>query len=199
MIPAKGFFSALTSTVEYSNETPQGISVDQKVNSKEVGAALNSLAEYLDKNLETLSGQLNTEMCQDVIESTWDETLTFVENILLPALYGVIDSNRRLLNPRQVSMINASLTTLLEFFHADGLGLSIKRMEGERYKMIKQVIQNYFEDTTRLSREYELSLMGGQDKEWLLRLVRIKSEKNQNSHKEWFEKQLSKRKELQRR
>lgn len=202
-LPAKSYFSSLISAVEYSDETASGISINVELNDRDADLALKPLAEYLDKNLEILCRSLSVPMAQEVIKRIWDEVLVVLEGIMVSPLYGRIGGERRVLNRRQVSACRWSLSILKDFFHADGEGMGIphKVLESRKYSELVNLIKYYEIGLERLKREYELSLLGGREKGYLLKLVRFRIERGGESEEEkeglrvWFESQLVKRKE----
>jgi hypothetical protein len=143
-------------------------------------------------------------MAQEVIKRIWDEILIVLESLLIAPLYGQIERERRILNRRQLSVARWTLDILKDFFHADGEGMGIphKVLESRKYTELVSLIKYYETDLTRLKREYELSLLGGREKAYLLKLIRFRNEKREGvpvGEKEeariWFESQLAKRKE----
>ena len=139
-------------------------------------------------------------MAQEVIKRTWDETLLITEQILIPTLYGQIERDRKVLNKRQVSAADWTLKILKDFFYADGGGLSNRTLETRKYADLLALINQYSIDFSRLKRDYELSLLSGREKEYLLRLIRFRIEKeddfkDKDDAKKWFDNQLVKRRE----
>lgn len=194
--------------MEYSNETASGKSINVALNDRDADEALKPLAEYLDKNLEILCRSLSTPMAQEVIKRIWDEILVVLESLLLSPLYGQIEKDRRILNRRQLSVANWTLNILKDFFHADGEGMGIphKVLESRKYTELISLLKYYETDLSRLKREYELSVLGGREKAFLLKLIRFRMEKTESlaaadkeDLKTWFEAQLVKRKELKNR
>ncbi|KAI8843746.1 hypothetical protein BC829DRAFT_363978 [Chytridium lagenaria] len=199
-VPSKSFFTPLLSTVQLSNVTAQGASIDQSVTSSEADTQLAPLTDYLNKNLEILIASLSTTMAQEVIKRVWDETLTTVERSLIPPLFGQLEKDRRWLNRRQVSMAEWAIRILKDFFHADGheLGLPLKTLENRRYADLSALVAGYHADLPRLRREYEMR----KEKELILRLVRLRIEKQEDltqgereEGRKWIETQLMSRKE----
>jgi hypothetical protein len=145
-------------------------------------------------------------MAQEVIKRIWDEILMVLESLLIAPLYGRIESDRRILNRRQLSVARWTLDILKDFFHADGEGMGIphKVLESRKYTELVSLIKYYETDLTRLKREYELSLLGGREKAFLLKLIRFRIEKEvmgvseKEELKIWFESQLAKRTEKSR-
>lgn len=208
VIPAKSYFSSLITAVEYSDQTASGVSIQRELNEREADDALKPLADYLDKNLEILCRSLSTRMAQEVIKRIWDEILLVMEFLLIAPLYGQIEKERRILNKRQLSVAGWTLSILKDFFHADGegMGIPVKVLESRKYSELMKLIKCYQNDLSRLRREYELSLLGGGEKEYLLKLLRLRIERQVNLEtaerdemKGWFENQLNARKERTRR
>ncbi|RKO97121.1 hypothetical protein CAUPRSCDRAFT_6993 [Caulochytrium protostelioides] len=202
--PSRGFFSSLTTGTQYSNETAGGVAVDKPFTGDEADSALAPLTEYLDKNLETLCISLSTLMAQEVIKRTWDEALNMIESTVVIPLYGQIESSRRVMNPRQISLAQWAVQILYDFFHADGagLGLAKKVLETRRYIQVSSLLASYGTETSRLRREYELALLGSREKEYLLRLIRFRIERPdempaavRDELRQWFEAQLVRRKQ----
>jgi C2 domain len=203
-LPSKSYFSSLMSSVEYSDLTADGKSINSQVSELEADDALGPLIQYLDKNLQTLCASLSPVMAQEVIKRTWEESVIVIEQLLLPPLFGTIDPARKLLTRRQLSMASQCLKILYEFFHADGegLGLSPQVLEIPLYVLLtKDIIKSYYAGIDRLKRDYELSVLAGKEKEHLLRLIRMHFAKDHQleDKKEWLEIALRKRKESGRR
>lgn len=146
---------------------------------------------------------MSPAIAQDVIKTTWEETVAIFESLLLPPLYGTIDATRRLLNKRQISMAKECMKILYDFFHADGegLGLSAETLATPLYNICQNLIKTYSSGFDRLKKDYEVSVMAGKEKEWVLRLIRLYIEKDSSleDKKEWFALALTKRKEIGRR
>ncbi|TPX67091.1 hypothetical protein SpCBS45565_g03990 [Spizellomyces sp. 'palustris'] len=207
-LPSKSFFSSLTTAVQYSDKTASGASIDERVSVQDADAALEPLTEYLNKNLGTLADYLSERMAQEVIRRCWDEVVSIIEWSLIPPLYGPIERDRRVLNKRQTSTATSILRILKEFFYADGQGVPLRMLETRKHKYLESLLDQYHADIGRLKREYELDLLKGRDREVILRLVRVKVEKeldgtSANEEREegrkWIETQLARRKELVRR
>ena len=198
-ISSKGYFTSLVSTIQYSDISASGHAVDAPMSNEDSDTALRPLADYLDRNLETLCRYLSTLMAQEVIKKIWDEILIQIEALMIPPLFGSIDPNRRIMNKRQLSLADWTLRIMLEFFHADGegMGIPIKTLETKKYSDVKTLIKQYHSDGARIKREYELSLLSGMEKEYLLKLARLRSEKDKGdvALKSWVESQLITRKD----
>ncbi|TPX34267.1 hypothetical protein SeMB42_g07349 [Synchytrium endobioticum] len=205
-VPANTNFSRLAqitgmAATQYSDKTVSGASIDAKIPTAEAEQAIAALTDYLNKNLETLAVNLSTKMAQNVIMATWSEVLNVIDCVIIPPLDGAIERDRRFLNKRQLSVAEVSLQVLKDFFHADGvgLGLPIRVLETRQYLQIQTLLQVYMNDSARIKREYELSLLKGQEKVYLLRLMRVRVEcdgwEKKPDDKIWFETQLAKRKE----
>ncbi|KAI8903699.1 hypothetical protein DFJ77DRAFT_429222 [Powellomyces hirtus] len=210
-LPAKSFFSSLTNSTQYSNETAAGDSIDTPISDSDADVLLDPLSEYLNKNLATLDVYLSEKMSQEVIRRCWDEIVAVIEHTLIPPLYGPIESTRRVLNTRQASMAAATLRLLKQFFHADGNGVSNRLLESRRFQLVKELVDpaTYHADIPRLQQDYERELLKGRDREMILRLVRVKVEKPDpaapldasqvEEGRAWIEKQLARRREVVRR
>jgi hypothetical protein len=127
-----------------------------------------------------------------------------IEYILIPPLFGPIETDRRIPNARQLSFIEFSLKILKDFFHADGegIGIPIATLENQKFLDIMTVMSRCGTDLPRLKRECELGIESGRNKESVLRLVRLLVEKTDSlslqekeAHKEWLQWVIEKRKE----
>jgi hypothetical protein len=200
--PSKSFFS-LATTTQFTDNTASGASVNSNMTETEADEAIFPLTDYLNKNFEVLCVSLPTRMAQESIRRIWEELLLIIEYTLIPPLFGPIEKERRLFNPRQLSLISIMLGILRDFFHADGegLGIPILSLETTKYLDIQTVLSRYTTDLDRLKRECELGIDSGRDKEVVLRLVRVlfeKDEKKTSQDKEtqrtWLNTQIQKRK-----
>ncbi|TPX74857.1 hypothetical protein CcCBS67573_g03877 [Chytriomyces confervae] len=194
-----------TGSVQYSNQTAAGVAIDKPVTPAEADSAMSPVTEYLNKNLELLCANLSPSMAHEVIKRLWEEVLLDVEYVLIPPLFGQIESSRRYLNKRQVSMCGWALSVLRSFFHADGeaLGLAYKILDSRKYLELTTLMSVYFNEVPRIKREYELSTsVNGRPKEMLMRLVRLRAEKQEeltpaerDGLRKWVDVELSRRKE----
>lgn len=193
-MPSKGFFSSLTSAVEYSDKTAAGHSISEPVVESDGVVALAPVIDYLEKNLQTLCSQLPLAMAHEVIQHIWTVVLTSSTNSLVPPLFGQIALKH--LNIRQASMASTCVSLLRDFFHGDGgeYGLELSTLDSALYMDLQELIKLYHEPILKLKREYELSLLGGKHKEHILRLVRLVSDKNSEDAK-WVDAQLVKRRD----
>ncbi|KAJ2993733.1 hypothetical protein HDV02_002096 [Globomyces sp. JEL0801] len=195
VLPSKTWLASLTSAVEYSNMTAANKPVDKPASESDAVIALQPLIEYLEKNLETLCNQIPLVMAQEVITRIWADSLVIAINLLVPPLFG--NHVQRHLNVRQTSMLKICISILRDFFHADGaeLGLSLKVLDTQTYKDLSELLDIYHLDVVKVKREYDLSMISSNDKELLLRLVRLRTEKDSEDLK-WIETQLVKRREV---
>ena len=197
-VPSSSIFQAMTVAVqynstEYSGLTAKRFNVHEPLPEHEIDNILQPLLTYLEKNLITLCDQLPSLMAKAIIERVWKETLHCCIDILVPPLYG-LHSQKELLTV-QKSFIETSVQFLKDFFHGGGgeFGLGFDLLESQRYKDFQELLWFYTKDIQKIKREYELSLVGGSEKELLLRLVRLKTESN-DAEKGWFISQLGNRK-----
>ncbi|KAJ3258354.1 hypothetical protein HK103_003642 [Boothiomyces macroporosus] len=198
VIPETSWIKSLTAAVQYSDKTNAGHSINAPVSENDAVVALQPLIEYLEKNLETLCSQIPKEMAQEVISRIWVDSLLVASNSLIPPLFGL--HSQKVLNVRQVSMIKTCIAIIRDFLHGDGgeFGLPFSTLDSPLYQDLRELISMYHFEFEKLKREYELSLLGGKDKETILRLVRLKAEKDSTELK-WIESQLVRRREQSRR
>ncbi|KAI9318895.1 hypothetical protein DFJ73DRAFT_338207 [Zopfochytrium polystomum] len=198
----QSFFSSLTGAVQYSNNTASGVSIEKTVTSGEADILLAPVTEYLDRNLSTLTDLMSPKMAKEVVKRLWDEILIVTEHVLIPPLYGQIERDRRVQNKRQVSMAEWTLRIMKEFFYAGGaeFGLSTRQLESRRFLDLSSLISIYWADLAKVKRAYELSVDQGREKEHLLRLVRLRVEKQEDfspgdreDGRKWIEVHLSRR------
>ncbi|KAJ3127782.1 hypothetical protein HK098_005781 [Nowakowskiella sp. JEL0407] len=197
----KGFFTALTAVPGLSDVTVGGVPIDKEMTHNEVNQCLKPIFEYLDKNLGILCESLSEKMAREVIRQIWEEMLTTLYHVLIPALYGEIERDRRVLVKRQTSVVQRTLRQLRDFFHADGEGFGIpkSKLETRKYQEIDLVIQAYHINIEKIKSDYEASARGaaGREKEYLLRLARLRfdrqedmAEKDKFDGRMWVHEQL---------
>ncbi|KAJ3065481.1 hypothetical protein HDU98_011149 [Podochytrium sp. JEL0797] len=203
-VKAQGYFAAAFQKTTYGNLTVAGVEIGKAVSSREADDILAPLTDYLNKNLDTLFSGLSSKMATEVIKKIWEDSLLLLEAGLIPQLYGPIEKDRKYLNKRQVSILNWTLDILKQFFHAGGadLGLPIKTLETRKYVHDAKLIDVYDRDLKKLKADYELSLIQGREKEYLLRLIRLRVERQDDlssaekeEGRKWVEVQLVNRKE----
>jgi hypothetical protein len=204
ILPSKSFFTSMTAPTQYGTMTSNSIPISQAVNAQDADTFMAPLAEYLNKNLEILCALLSPQMAQEVIKRIWNDILGILELALVPKLFGSIEKDRRVLNPRQVSMVMWQLKILRDFFHADGegLGLSMNILQTPQYEALVELLSVYHQETATLKDNHLTSMKQGQ-KELILRLLRLRMERPEHEgtleqkeeDKTWFEGVLNCRKE----
>lgn len=114
-------------------------------------------------------------MAQAVIEKIWTDVLNITVNILVPPLFGL--HSQKMLSIRQLSMAKMCLQQLREFLHADGdeFGLPFETLDSKMFVDLIELFRLYHLDVAKLRREYDRYLLVGNDKELLLRLVRLQT------------------------
>jgi hypothetical protein len=150
--------------------TVSGRVANKTVPQEEIEKELLPITDYLNKNLDTLCNNLSSKMAQKVILEIWYEILNLFENLMIPQLYGVIERDRKILNIRQISIIESSLTILFDFFNSDGDELGIpkaKLTEFPIYDEIKLIIRDYQLKIDEIIEQYEKT-----QKIYLLRILR---------------------------
>ena len=92
-------------------------------------------------------------------------------------------------------MARMCLLILRDFMHGDGgeFGLPYSTLDNEKYQDLIELFKMYHIGVPKLRREYELSLLGGKDKEFILRLIRLIADLEED--KNWIENQLAKRRD----
>lgn len=136
-------------------------------------------------------------MAQAVIERIWVDLITTITNCVVPPLFGI--SAQKHFSIRQSSMAQMCLMILRDFMHGDGgeFGLPYSTLDSQAYIDLVELFKVYHIGIIKTRREYELSLLGGKDKELILRLVHLMSEKDSDDSK-WIENQLVKRRDQSR-
>ena len=203
-IPSESFFSQFTATAQFSDKTLSGESINKNISEYDVALSISPLLDYFNKNFEVLCERLSAKMAQETIKMIWDDLLIIIEYILIPPMFGPIEKDRHIPNPRQVSLVLQMLKLLLEFFHADGEGIGIDKnaLESNRYLDIKTVLSRLGTDIQRLKRECEMGIQSGRDKECVMRLLRLLFEmdtklsaEGKESERRWFNQLLEKRRD----
>ncbi|ORY17037.1 hypothetical protein LY90DRAFT_517669 [Neocallimastix californiae] len=152
--------------------TATGQNVLDPISMLECETSLAPLTRYLNKNLQTLCLGLSPKMAKIVITKIWCEVLIIIENIMIPQLFGPIEKDRKMLNPRQLAVIDNAFKILYSFFHADGqgMGLSTDLLEhGSKYKSIIHLLTIYSEPPINIQKEFETF----PDREYLLKIIRL--------------------------
>jgi hypothetical protein len=200
-LTARNFFTALSSSGP--KLTSSGHSIDVPVSTAEADNLVSPITDYLNKNFEILCGAMDMKMAQGVIRLLWEDILLYVENILVPALFGQIESSRRIFNVRQTSLIKCMLVILRDFVNHDGeeMGIPLSVLQSPRYYDLMHLMEIYFIDLIRVRRDYELMLSQGKDNELVIRLFRFRLEREsseltnsqRDEQKKWFASQIIKR------
>jgi len=152
--------------------TTTGHNVLAPISMLECETSLAPLTRYLNRNLQTLCLGLSPKMAKIVITKIWCEVLIIIENTMIPQLFGPIEKDRKMLNPRQLGVIDNAFKILYSFFHADGqgMGLSTDLLEhGSKYKGIIHLLTIYGRPPINIQKEYEIF----PDREYLLKIIRL--------------------------
>jgi hypothetical protein len=174
-LPSTSFFTQFTASVEYSDRTITGKSVDSEVDESEAVASITPLIDYLEKNFSSICDQLELETARNVIGKLWNTTLSTCLSLAVPPLYGVVTQKR--LCVRQISMLRHCVDILRDFFHGDGgeYGLSYTTLDNQLYKDLLDLFARYHDSFQQIREVYEISFSKQNDKPYLLRLMRLSS------------------------
>ncbi|ORX59883.1 hypothetical protein BCR36DRAFT_579330 [Piromyces finnis] len=159
--------------------TNTGHNVLEPISMLECETSLAPLTRYLNRNLQTLCLGLSPKMAKIVITKIWCEVLIIIENTMIPQLYGPIEKDRKILNPRQLAAINNAFMILYSFFHADGQGMGLSKdllEHGSKYNSIKHLFTIYGMSPISIQKEYEMF----PEKEYLLRIIRLRAHLSTN-------------------
>lgn len=119
-----------------------------------VDKSLDPLYDYLNKNFATLAGILTPELRIEVLSQTWDVVLDTLENLILPPLDGSKTTQTQL-NSAEMEALYMWLSRLKEFFHSDGAGPSLERLQNENYQHIMTIPVYYDLPIEQLKSESE--------------------------------------------
>ncbi|OUM65311.1 hypothetical protein PIROE2DRAFT_60107 [Piromyces sp. E2] len=93
--------------------TATGHNVLAPISMLECETSLAPLTRYLNRNLQTLCLGLSPKMAKIVITKIWCEVLIIIENTMIPQLFGPIEKDRKMLNPRQLGVIDNAFKVIL--------------------------------------------------------------------------------------
>lgn len=157
----------------------------RKPTKEEAYDAIVPLFDYLNQNLQVLAAVLNNDILLKVMVQAWKVLLTSADNLLLPALASVRNSNLlsksnatwqnslsnavanvtntinvagfgRVLSHNEVDTVFVWLNALCyDFFHNDGAGPPLEKLKNERYQTLLLVPNYYDRDVQFLRSEVE--------------------------------------------
>ena len=97
--------------------TASGHNVLSPISMLECETSLAPLTRYLNRNLQTLCLGLSPKMAKIVITKIWCEVLIIIENTMIPQLFGPIEKDRKMLNPRQLAVIDNAFKVIFFFLY----------------------------------------------------------------------------------
>ncbi|KAG8760622.1 hypothetical protein FRC14_002468 [Serendipita sp. 396] len=116
------------------HEKPR-VKVDSSISDEAVEAALGPLYDYLNDNLQVLNDNLSEAARETVMSKIWKEILVIVEGLLVPSI-GDTPSPMKPLQDRELDVVFKWLRSLLNFFHAEGEGMSMETLQNAKYREI---------------------------------------------------------------
>ena len=130
------------------HEKPR-IRPDSGVSDEEVEAAMGPLYDYLNDNLQILNSNLSDAARENVMNKIWKEILLIIEGLLVPSL-GDTPSQMKPLHDRELDIVFKwlrvrdtystynflILQSLLNFFYAEGEGMSMESLQNPKYREI---------------------------------------------------------------
>lgn len=87
-----------------ANEKPRLKANESGVTDEEIEAAIETLYDYLNENLQVLNSTLNDAARENVMAKIWKEILLIIEGLLVPAL-GDAPSGLKPLNDRELDIV----------------------------------------------------------------------------------------------
>jgi hypothetical protein len=131
------------------SEKPR-IKTDVGATDEEVEAAIGPMCDYLNENLQVLNSTLNDSAREAVMSKIWKEILIIIEGLLVPSL-GDTPSSMKPLQDRELDIVFKWLRVgtliqiqantdhfqfLLNFFYAEGEGMSMEELQNAKYREI---------------------------------------------------------------
>lgn len=135
-------------------QTPAPVTSQPEAIQDLVDKSLDPLYDYLNKNFATLAGILTPELRIEVLSRTWDVVLDALESLILPPLDSS-KSTQTQLNSAEMEALYLWLSRLKEFFHSDGAGPSLERLQNENYQHIMTIPVYYDLSVQQLKSESE--------------------------------------------
>ncbi|RKP14032.1 hypothetical protein BJ684DRAFT_19526 [Piptocephalis cylindrospora] len=141
--------------ISYFGTKSQGDGGKQHATEKECDDALESLYDYLDRNMSTLHQHLREDVAMMVLSKLWKEILRTMEDHMAPPLSDQ-PSGQRPLDAYALQMILTCIELLKVYFHGgdEGDGVSIDILETGRYPIIQELGRLYLMSTDELLLEY---------------------------------------------
>ncbi|KAI9351299.1 hypothetical protein BDR26DRAFT_850830 [Obelidium mucronatum] len=196
-IAKKGTYASHLDTVQFQDQTASGVFVDVPVLRSDAEAFFAPLTQHIQRILDALN---KLPIIHDLVCQMWKEVLSIVEHAMVVPLEGHFELNRQILNKRQVSQCEFFLIILHDLFrgYTDKPGQVLDTARFEELNSLFSVYHGYF---SRIQMDYEMSIRQGREKVLLLRLVRLRLDKQEDMKAEerlqvrqWFELQMRQRK-----
>lgn len=133
------------------HEKPR-IKPESGVSDEEVEAAMGPLYDYLNDNLQILNTNLSDAARETVMNKIWKEILLIIEGLLVPSL-GDTPSTMKPLHDKELDIVFKWLRSLLNFFYAEGEGMSMESLQNPKYREIMSLRLYYDWHTDQLMEE----------------------------------------------
>ncbi|KAI9351301.1 hypothetical protein BDR26DRAFT_850840 [Obelidium mucronatum] len=155
------------------NEAAGWHPIHEAMSTEAVENSLVPLTQYFKQTFSSLSG---LPFVHQLVKGLWDDLLSMIEHVMMPALKVAMETNRRILNIRQMSVCNSSITVLYGLFKSFG----VNGLDSIRVQQLTVAMQLYFASESSIQLEYENSRQRGVENAYLLRLVRLRIEKQED-------------------
>jgi len=153
--------------------TSSGQPVNKELTSSEFDKIFRPLDDYLNKNLDVIYNHTKGKMVDEIIFSIWSDAIKTFINLMVPSLYGNVERDRQILNPRQISFIKLALDELFFLFLSKSRHLTMNKLrDAPRYNSLYILLNKYESNLNELKKYYEAT---GKKQQVILRLIRLYS------------------------
>jgi hypothetical protein len=118
----------------------------------EIERAIIPLFDYFDANLHILNTYLSETAKDMVMMRVWKEILVIIEGLLIPPL-SKLSSDMKPLSDKEVDIVFKWLQFLRAYFYAEGEGVSLEKLQNQKYRDVVSIRLYYDWHTDTLMEE----------------------------------------------
>ncbi|KAG2031981.1 hypothetical protein BDR03DRAFT_1027346 [Suillus americanus] len=118
----------------------------------EIEHAIIPLFDYFDANLHILNTYLSETAKDMVMMRVWKEILVVIEGLLIPPL-SKLSSDMKPLSDKEVDIVFKWLKFLRDYFYAEGEGVSLEKLQNQKYRDVVSIRLYYDWHTDTLMEE----------------------------------------------
>lgn len=126
---------------------------DEAITAEKVEIEIQNLLYMVNENLALIMDSVDQTVSHRIVEEVWNWMLWVCESCIVPELEDN-DTSKDIWESNRILFLFYSINYLLEFFYADGDGISLGSLRNSLFKDLILIVTNYNSSTSDIKEKY---------------------------------------------